>query len=253
VNLTYKTCKSEIKDIDVKQGIVQVYPTNFVHVDSDEDKIRPTAYNRTIAEWGPKGKNRIWMLKGHDTNAWVAKPKELLPDSFGVLATTQIPQTTIGRDLILLYEEGHITEHSVGIVPVIKNYNKEQKFNDIAEVKWYEYSPVAWGANEYTPTVSVKSLDDAISQFEITRKSLRNGKYTDETFELLEIKLMQLEDWMVQHVKAVEAKVAAKDSITDEQPAVEDNQHEKQAASFLKVLEAKLFTHDLNVRLKQTI
>lgn len=231
-------------------GVIQVYPTNFVHVDTDRDKIRPTAYNKTITEWGPQGRNRIWMLKAHDTTQWVSKPKELVPDNFGVLATIKIPQTTLGKDLILLYEDGHITEHSVGIVTVQQKYIKEEDYNDISEVKWYEFSPVAWGANEYTPTISVKSLDDAISQFEITRKSLRNGKYTDETFELLELKLMQLEDWMVQHVKAVEAKAAAIKSTDESQPAAE---LEKQAADFLSVLETKLFNMKISERLNKAV
>jgi HK97 family phage prohead protease len=252
VNLTYKTSKSEIKDLDTKQGIVQVYPTNFTHVDTDEDKIRPTAYNKTISEWGPSGRNRIWMLKNHDSSLWVSKPKELTPDSYGVLATVQIPQTSLGKDLILLYEEGHITEHSVGIVPIIQTYNKAENYNDIAEVKWYEFSPVAWGANEYTPTVSVKSLDDAVSQLQLTRKSLRSWKGTEDGYDLLEIKLMQLEDWMDQYVKAVEAKAAAIESTTKQQPAV-DIENQLKAAEFLQISEAKFFISKLNERLSKAV
>jgi hypothetical protein len=57
-----------------------------------------------------------------------------------------------------------------------------------------------WGANANTPTVGVKSQIKSVLVDEMgkTIKSLRNGHFTDETFELLELKLKQLQQYLAE-------------------------------------------------------
>jgi hypothetical protein len=64
----------------------------------------------------------------------------------------------------------------------------------------FEGSSVLWGANANTPTVGVKSQIKSVLVDEMgkTIKSLRNGHFTDETFELLELKLKQLQQYLAE-------------------------------------------------------
>jgi hypothetical protein len=97
-----------------------------------------------------------------------------------------------------LYKEGHITEHSIGF-QTIKSQAKSG-YNEINEIKLFEGSSVLWGANANTPTVGVKSQVKSVLVDEMgkTIKSLRNGHFTDETFELLELKLKQLQQYLAE-------------------------------------------------------
>jgi uncharacterized protein len=240
VKLQYKGEGAKLENVDAKEGVIQVYVSAFNSKDSDGDIILPGAFTRSIQDWGPQAKNRLWFLEGHDSNKPIAKPFEVKQDNYGLLFTVKMPNTTRGKDMLALYEEGHITEHSIGFVTTKES--KKSEYNEITEVKLYEGSAVLWGANENTPTVSVKSLQDLDDEFTRTIKSLRNWKGTEDGYDLLEIKLKQLQTLAIEQKQQVATPLP-----------IEDNQHEEQAASFLKVLEAKLFTHDLNVRLKQTI
>jgi hypothetical protein len=68
-----------------------------------------------------------------------------------------------------------------------------------------------WGANANTPTVGVKSQVKSVLVDEMgkTIKSLRNGHFTDETFELLELKLKQLQQYL--------AEMEDEESVTSEE------------------------------------
>jgi uncharacterized protein len=245
VKLQYKGEGAKLENLDAKERVIQVYVSAFNSKDSDGDVIVPGAFTKSISEWGPTAerKGRYWFLKNHDTSQEIAKPFEVKQDSYGLLFSVKMPNTTKANDLFELYDGGHINEHSIGFV-TLKNQEKKD-YNEITEIKLYEGSAVLWGANENTPTVSVKSIQDLDDEFTRTIKSLRNWKGTEEGYELLELKLMQLKDYAV-NLKQPPAQ-ALQEAINP-QPEME-----KQAADFLKVLEAKLFTHDLNVRLKQTI
>jgi hypothetical protein len=109
-----------------------------------------------------------------------------------------MPNTTLGNDTYELYKEGHITEHSIGF-QTIKSQAKSG-YNEINEIKLFEGSSVLWGANANTPTVGVKSQIKSVLVDEMgkTIKSLRNGHFTDETFELLELKLKQLQQYLAE-------------------------------------------------------
>lgn len=208
--------------------------------DSDGDIITKGAYIKTISENGPQAKNRIWMLENHDTNKFVAKPREIKEDDYGLLAVVKMPQTSRGKDLLALYEEGHITEHSVGFMPI--KQQKKGDYNEITEIKLYEISAVLWGANEFTPTVSVKSLQKIEDEIKRTIKSIRNWKGTEETFDLLEIKLVQLTDQLNAFVKSVEDKAAA-------QSTAGDQPDEAEVKALLQRLETKFIMHELSERI----
>lgn len=67
----------------------------------------------------------------------------------------------------------------------------------MTELKLYEGSSLtAWGANMYTTLTGMKAYDK-INKFnnriDIMIKAMRSGNFTDETFQMLEIELRQLQ------------------------------------------------------------
>jgi HK97 family phage prohead protease len=186
--------------VDMEDGsrVITMYYSAFGNVDSDGDVIMPGSFTKTLKENGPNATNRIWHLFNHSTDKPIAKPFEMMEDGFGLKARVKMPNTTLGNDTYELYKEGHITEHSIGF-QTIKSQAKSG-YNEINEIKLYEGSSVLWGANANTPTVGVKSQIKSVLVDEMgkTIKSLRNGHFTDETFELLELKLKQLQQYLAE-------------------------------------------------------
>lgn len=190
----YKQNGLEVKDIDAKQGIITGYFSAFGNVDSDGDIMMPGAFKRSIEDWGPNGKGRIKHLMNHDPSHPLGKILELKEDGYGLYYRSQIGKHRLGQDFIKMVESDLIKEHSIGFRTL-----REQKSNDaneIHEVMLFEGSSLtAWGANEATPVINMKSitsveeLKETIRNFE---KFIRHSDVTDETIDLCLIKVRQL-------------------------------------------------------------
>jgi len=190
----YKQNGLEVKDIDSKQGIITGYFSAFGNVDSDGDIMMPGAFKRSIEDWGPNGKGRIKHLMNHDPSQPLGKIIELKEDGYGLYYRSQIGKHRLGQDFIKMVESDLIKEHSIGFRTL-----REQKSNDaneIHEVMLFEGSSLtAWGANEATPVINMKSitsveeLKETIRNFE---KFIRHSDVTDETIDLCLIKVRQL-------------------------------------------------------------
>jgi phage prohead protease, HK97 family len=153
----------KIKDLDTKRGVVVSYPSTFNNIDSQNERVMKGAFARTINSWGPEGKQRVKALFNHEPWSIVGKPIVLREDDIGLYAETQFVPTTLSKDVLTLVEHGVITEQSIGFSPVVEEKNEDDGVLDIREVKLYEYSFLAWGANMDTPIVGVKGASDADS------------------------------------------------------------------------------------------
>src|SRR5690606_8375284 len=111
-----------------------------------------------------------------------------------------------GRDALILYNEGVITEHSVGI-DILQR--REEDRRRIPEVRLWEGSPVTWGANALTPTLEIKgsgksAFDLLTEQTERMRRALKTG-ISDELASDLEGWLVTLET----HLTELKARLIA--------------------------------------------
>lgn len=184
---SFKPCFLEVKGLDAKQGIVEFYAANFGNKDSDGDIILKGAYKKTLSE----NKSRLKHFKNHDFTMVPGVIKEISEDDKGLLVVSKIADTTLGKDTLIEYESGIITEHSQGF-KIIKD-NQEKDANIISEIKLWEVSSLtAWGANEMTPVVSVKSADDVINLLLKIESLLQKGNITDEHAKKLLIKSEEL-------------------------------------------------------------
>jgi len=196
-NFKYGASCTEIKDINLKDRTVQAYYFNSQTVDSDEDIISNDAYDKSIVERGPKSAlPRIKHLFNHWEGAGVVQ--ELGTDDKGGWFRSKLGRHTIGRDTLLMYEDGLITEHSHGfetLDDMIETLDGKQIRRIKEAILWEVTSLDKWGANMNTPVM--KSLEDRnywTKRLDVMIKSFSNGRYTDETFELLEVQLTQIKE-----------------------------------------------------------
>jgi len=190
----YKNQSLEVKDVDTKQGIVSGYFSAFGMVDSDGDIMMQGAFKRSIQDWGPEAKGRIKHLLNHDPSKPLGKIIELKEDGYGLFYRSQVGKHQLGQDFVKMVESGLISEHSIGFRTLREQ--KNDSANEIHEVMLFEGSSLtAWGANEHTPMLgikSIKNIDEIKEQIRNFEKFIRNSDVTDETIELCLIKVRQL-------------------------------------------------------------
>ena len=188
------TPQALIKEVSLTTRKVSGYFASFDNLDSDGDIFIKGAFAKSISENGPKTRlERIAYLNQHRVQEPIGKLTALEEKDGGLYFEADIPDTTLGIDTLKLYEANILKEHSVGVSIVHDNF--EQGANYITEAKLWEGSVVTWGANEETPFTGFKSLQthqEVKQELEYFTKAIRNGTFTDKTFNLLEIGLEQL-------------------------------------------------------------
>jgi HK97 family phage prohead protease len=188
---------ANIKDVDVKNGVVTGYFANFETVDSDGDRFAQGAFADSIAQDGPAAENtRIKQLYQHDVRAILGVPNVLKEDDMGLYFETEVMDTSLGRDVLEMYRHDAL-EHSVGFVRMAEDTEGE---NDsvtlITQARLMEGSAVTWGANENTPFTGFKSFGevrDYLARKARALRSLLREDLRDVRLEQLEIGLRQLE------------------------------------------------------------
>lgn len=190
-----------IKDVDVKQGIVTGYFSTFGNKDSDGDIIMPGAFTKTLSENGPLStRPRILHLLQHEPSMPLGKPTILAEDSKGLYFESKISGTSYGRDTLKLYEDGVLTEHSIGY-KVVKNEPKDNA-NYLHELRLWEGSTVSWGANMNALVTGMKTMDKKEVYDKLVKKleaimSAVKGNYTDDTLYQLELQIKQIQQLII--------------------------------------------------------
>jgi HK97 family phage prohead protease len=206
MDLIYKGVSDSVIDVDDKSRRVKVAISEVGSKDLDNEIIEPGAYTKTISERGPGGANLIWHLTDHypSLKYAIGKFASLGMEGNKLIGVTDIPKTTWGNDMLEMYKSGVINQHSVGFSTLrseIMNQGEKDQYRVLKELKLYEGSAVLWGANPNTPTMSVgksegerkTALDKILKELEVLRKCFKNGTLTDDTFELIEVRILQLE------------------------------------------------------------
>lgn len=213
VDIVSGTLPIAFKDIDGRKGIVTGYFANFNSLDSDGDVIKPGAFTKSIMESGPNAKRpRIKHVLNHDWCSPLGVLQILQEDAAGLYYESQLGTHALGEDFIKMVDSGLITEHSIGYRTI--KYNQITPWQDmtpesiareLTEVKLYEGSCLTFlGANPNTPLLGIKSemkQEKVSKRIELIIKSIRAGTFTDETYDLLEIELKQLQQLFIDLTK----------------------------------------------------
>jgi len=201
------------KDIDTKEGIVTGYFAHFGSIDSDGDRILPGAFKKTVAENGPEGTQLIKHLLDHDKYKAIGKITVLKEDGVGLYYESKAGRHTLGRDFLMMAEDGILNQHSFGY-RVIKQAKKTDA-NDLTELAMFEGSSIQFlGANRNTPVTGVKSFEQAMDLVDNLEKAIRNGTYSDETMYLIQDRIKSLNDLLKPEVSTLEKNEPITDILT---------------------------------------
>lgn len=200
-----------VKDVDVKTGVITGYFSIFGNVDSDGDIVMPGAFKKSIKENGPDSEHpRILHLYQHDPYQVLGKPSVLKEDKKGLYFESKIAETTLGKDVLQLYRDKILTEHSIGFNIVKREVDEAKEIQKLTELKLWEGSTVSWGANMEALVGEVKAegLDcqmwnKILKKFDALNTAIK-GTYTDDTARQLEIHFNQLKDLIFSLITKVE-------------------------------------------------
>lgn len=194
VGMEMKSCKIELKDIDTVKGIVQFYAGTYGK-DETNDIITKEAYDKTLSE----NKGRIKHFYNHDQTKVPGVIQEIANETKGLLCTSKLMPTTLGKDTLIEYEHKAITEHSQGYQPVEGRIEHKDGVRTIKELKLWEVSSLShWGANKNTPMVSLKnkSFGDIMHQVNAFGTILRKSNISDERGLEIEKELQLLQTYL---------------------------------------------------------
>ena len=198
----------ELKDLDEKKGIVQFYASQFGNIDGDLDVMVEGAFKKTIEE----NRKRLKHLKNHRTDQAPGVITNIAEDGIGLIVTSQLLESGIGRDTLIEYAAGQITEHSIGFNVLRDEIDQGTGARMIKEVRLWEVSSLnAWGANENTPTVGVKNWLDIEEHMDRIETILTRTNISDERGEQLQAKFNELQ----QILDSLETKTPGKPTSDD--------------------------------------
>lgn len=194
-----KQCSLEMKDLRADKGIVEFYFAAW-GVDLDGDQIAPGAYTKTLAE----NKSRIYHNRDHMDP--VGSPVAFGVDDRGAWAASQLAIKTIaGRDMFEQYNAGIVKGHSQEFQTMIAD--KEMNVRIIKELKlWGLTSITKIPANLDTPTISIKSWEDAAEQLFKINKLLTTGNISEPLGDRLLQEYKSLSDIIEKKSKELEAE-----------------------------------------------
>ncbi len=208
-----KLASSEV--LDIAGRTIVAYVSKFGNIDLDGDMMMHGCYSKSIKERGKNGTNQLFHLSNHRPYPeFILSKPEFEEDSFGLKMTSTILNTNHGDDILKLYENEVITEHSVMFHGLrgkweTKSLEDGKEYTQFNEVKLYEGSTVVWGANPDTPTIEMKSIykeafgndiEKAFSKLSNLQKSIQKGTYTDEMFGILELQTKMLEEFILEEI-----------------------------------------------------
>ncbi|MGD8500356.1 MAG: HK97 family phage prohead protease [Phycisphaerales bacterium] len=174
-----KTFHGFVTKADEEQGIVEAYFAVFGNIDQGNDVIHPGAFTKTFLERGGK----VRVLDNHRTDTIeraIGKPlllkevgREDLPPELlaqnpeatgGAFARVQmLMDTPEGKGAFIRLRDGAIDEWSFGYDALDTDFSSAMKdgeeinVRNLRTLRLYEISPVLFGMNEATTTVSAKA------------------------------------------------------------------------------------------------
>lgn len=218
-----------IKDVDFSKRIVTGLYNTALFFDSDYDVLLKGCADKSMRERGPLS-NSIQKIKHLLFHDWERLPGKILvleertveidgKTVTGIYFETKMDESTDGTDTIIKYQEGIYDNHSIGFQYldgewVDSEAEDWQKYVDMLlnpeaavdagfmfiwkEIRLVEGSTVAFGANELTPYLGVKSgnkdglLLKINERMNLLSKQVSSGKMSDGALYTMEMQLLQL-------------------------------------------------------------
>lgn len=219
-----------VKDVDLTKRVVTGLYNSFNYFDSDYDVILPGASQKSINERGPNSTAvcKIKHLLHHDWTMLPGKIQVLEEKQVrvnnqsvqGIYFETLMANTQMGDDTLINYQQEVLDNHSIGFRFLDGDWiDKEAEGWDAMigkllnpeaaeaagfaylwkEIKLYEGSSVAFGANELTPYLGVKDANNkqvmamkVAGRLQKLQEQLTKGTQSDDMMESFEMQILQL-------------------------------------------------------------
>lgn len=186
-SLQYRT---KANDVDEAQGVVTIDVNAFGVKDSQGDISMPGSFKKTLQE----GFGRVKWLRNHRTDQQIGVPIEGAEVDGNLRVKGALHMgTQMGREVFEMYKlnakYGRTLEHSIGVRAIKRDPMDSDK---VLEWKLFEFSTLdAWGANPKTGLVDIKSAtpDQVRQAIEFLRFAMKEGDFTDETFNKHDMEL----------------------------------------------------------------
>lgn len=245
-----KTFHGFVTKADEEQGIVEAFFAIFGNVDHGGDIMHPGAFSKTFAERGGKVK----VLDNHRTDSImraIGKPplmlKEVRREELPLELLARHPETTggafariqmlmdtpEGKGGFVRLKAGAVDEWSFGYDAVDTDMSRVVKDGDeitvrnLRAVKLYEISPVLFGMNEATVTVSAKMESKPEDDSDETKEgrviSKATGKRIKGAIDGIQKMLGDLEDMLEKAGITADVPPAREDEKEEEKGAIRKN------------------------------
>ncbi len=244
-----KSVSNTTKDIDISKRIVTGAFNTYRFIDSDGDMLLPGCAKKSINERGvnsTKG-NKIKHLKDHDWNQNIARLNVLDERTVEINGKERdviyhesfYPKSQDSTDLLIKIQEGLYDSRSIGFQYVQMDYydEKDPDFDKylamainpelgeanghlwvIKEIRLWEGSDVTFGANELTPLLGIKGVNqdfltdlltdqihDKLDKLEIACEIMKKGELSDEGFHGLGMEINQIKGYIASIIKSQES------------------------------------------------
>ncbi len=152
-----KLCKLEILD---DESAIKGYASVFNNKDSYDEIVLPGAFKKTLSEGLKSG--RIKFADSH--RAWFGTEfihgilDDGHEDETGLAFNARISKTEPAQNMLIKVKEKILNALSIGYDIVKDEYDEEKKILYLKELKLYEVSVVAWGANPKAVITGAKGL-----------------------------------------------------------------------------------------------
>lgn len=227
-----KNChlQAKISDVDTVSRTVTGFYNTYNFLDSDGDVLLPGCAKRSIKNNGPKSSAtaKIKHALNHDLRDLPGKiitlEERTIGDVEGIYFETEMADTTIGNDTLKNYLAGVYDNHSIGfryVMDKITMIERESKAAwdrvvgnlinpeaaeeriwmwTVGEIKLFEGSTVAFGANSLTPFLGMGSakamnkesiLFSLQSRLDKLEEACRKGTQTDDMLQRIEVEFLQ--------------------------------------------------------------
>jgi Caudovirus prohead serine protease len=229
----YQLANATVKDVDTKKRSVDIIVNSFNYLDSDMDVLMSGCAMRSIKARGVNSDAtaKIKFALDHDLTKrpgvwtdlgekeWNYKGQKIT----GIGGTIYLSDTKQGNDTLINYNDGVIDNHSIGFqyskIDMIErdaHGNSKQwdnmmqcliNPNDVGdktvmfavkEINLFEGSAVAFGANQLTPFLGVKSNDKDLIKLKLfdrldtLQSCLKSGHQSDDMMHVFELQILQL-------------------------------------------------------------
>lgn len=218
-----------IKDIDTAGRTVCLIANTLNFFDNQSDILLPNCAEKSIMENGPKSAapDKIQHAMFHDLTRIPGKFKVFdqreIDGQIVLYAESKLSNSTEGNDALANYLAEIYNQHSIGLQYVNASWitkdshgNSKQWSNlmdqcinpedaevvgqafVVKELKLFECSTVAFGANKLTPTLGMKSenkeaiMFDYLSKLDKLQQTLKSGIQSDGMMKTFEIQVLQL-------------------------------------------------------------